>query len=430
MSRGAAGILLGVALLLESCTAAPATAVAPTTTGAPPIVAVSEAPIPSIAPAEPSPSIAPSELSPSPVPTRPPPTRCLSAERHVGPLELVAYCPGGAELVVEPSIDLADVAVLFAQVEADLAAVQREFAWTLRGRPRIDVFATTRGYSTGLRFGFGYSQITADWVADSSVAFFEPDLRLIAVNWEAVRDRRPVAAMRHELTHFVTLEACAPRCDLVPAWLNEGEARLAEAMIPGAEWRMIRVRYEAASMAMTGTLIPLPRLVTQGQWNAYVDWEGYYKYQEAARATELLREDVGGPEPIGRLYARIRRGENVATAYAGLAGRSFDAFLGSLPARIASAVPAGPGVALTSPGPEGRGVSYLLFGFAPGSHVDLRVRSRHVDESQDIEISPQGAYFATLDDRYPPGDYTIAVAGTSSLTLTKRGGHPKVMLFD
>jgi len=129
------------------------------------------------------------------------------------------------------------------------------------------------------------------------VSFFEPSLRLIAVNWEAVRDRRPIAAIRHELTHLLTLDACAPRCDLVPAWLNEGQARLAEALVPGSDWRLVRVRYEAASMAQTGTLIPLNALVSQLAWNALTDWAGYFKYQEAARAVELLREDIGGDAP-------------------------------------------------------------------------------------------------------------------------------------
>src|SRR2546423_15017608 len=114
---------------------------------------------------------------------------------------------------------------------------------------------------------FGYSPATAAFVADNSVSFFEPSLPAIAVNWQAVGDRRPVAAIRHELTHRLTLEACAPRCDLVPAWFNEGEARLAEAQVPGADWRMLRLRYEAASMAATNTLIPLHRPRSPQAWN-------------------------------------------------------------------------------------------------------------------------------------------------------------------
>ena len=355
---------------------------------------------------------------------------CPAAERRVGPVEVVALCVDGAELLVERVIDDADKDALALQVRDDLVAVQREFGWTLRGRPQIGVFATSTSYAWGLRSMFGYSQATADWVADNSVAFFEPAVRGITVNWQAVRERRPIAAIRHELTHVVTLEACEPRCDLVPAWLNEGQARLAEATIPGADWRMFRVRYEAASMAATASLKPLARLVTQAQWNGLVDWDGYYKYQQAARATELLREDVGGDAPMARLYARIRRGDDVAAAYAALSGRSFDAFARTLSARMLAAAPPGPAIALIAPGPEGKGVSYLLYGFAPESHAALRVVSRRVNELLDIAVSPQGAHFATIDDTYPPGDYMLSIEGVATVTLTKRGGHPKVMAFD
>jgi hypothetical protein len=103
----------------------------------------------------------------------------------------------------------------------------------------------------------------------------------------------------------------------VPAWLNEGQARLAEALVPGGEWRLLRVRYEAASMAVTGTVLPLNTLVSQLSWNTLTDWAGYFKYQEAARAVELLREDIGGTAPIARVYEHLRRGQNLAQAYVG-----------------------------------------------------------------------------------------------------------------
>src|SRR5205823_10033519 len=222
-------------------------------------------------------------------------------------------------------------------------------------------------YTTGLVQVFGYSGATAAFVADNSVSFFEPALRTILVDWEAVRERRPIAAIRHELTHYVTLEACAPRCDLVPAWLNEGQARLAEATIPGGEWRLVRVRYEAASMAATGTLIPLNTLVSQLSWNALTDWAGYFKYQESARAVELLREDVGGNAPIARIYERLRRGQNLAQTYAALTDRSFDDFVAGLPDRMRAAVPAGQGMIAVAP------ASYLIYGFPPASTITSTV---------------------------------------------------------
>jgi hypothetical protein len=342
---------------------------------------------------------------------------------------MAALCVPGANVSVEASLGgPGDLRVLFDQVVDDLAAVQNEFAWTLRGQPTIDVFATTASYTMGLVHEFGYSGATATLVAENSVAFFEPDLRTILVNWEAVRERRPIAAIRHELIHFVTLEACAPRCDLVPAWLNEGQARLAEATIPGGDWRLSRVRYEAASMVATNTFMPLSTLVSQRQWNAITSWGGYYKYQEAARATELLREDIGGTQPMARLYDRLRRGEDVASAYATLTGRTFDSFVGGLASRFVAGVPNGPAIVVT-PGPQGdHGLGYLLYGFGPEQKVTVRVVGQRSEEAEEITVSPQGALFTEIADRYPPGIYVIAVTTgdtvVASARFEKHGGRP------
>ena len=364
---------------------------------------------------------APPEISFEPTPTTAPIAlpRCTAAVAGV-----FALCLKGARVDIDEAIGETDAAAIVAQIGDDLASVQAEFEWTLRGTARIDVYATNERYADGLMEVFGYSRTTADYLVENSVAFFEPALARIAVSWEAVRGRRPIAAIRHELTHLVTLEACAPRCDLVPAWLNEGEARLAEALIPGADWRLMRIRNEAASMVSTGTIMPLATLWTQAQWNAIGDWAGYYKYQEAARATELLRADIGD-RAIARIYARLRAGDDLARAYAALTGRSFNAYLATLSDRLAAGIPAGPAIALATPGAEGRGTSYLLYGFAGEAKVTLRIRAKHIDETQEVSVSPQGAYFATLDDSYPPGAYTITAASgeaVAAVTLTKRGG--------
>jgi hypothetical protein len=417
----AALVALAAALALQGC--------------APTIASPSLSPSPSASPAvvvsatEPTPSLAPATVPPSPEPTATPFVRCPSPEKIVADIALAPICVPGANVFAESSIGGPDLKALYDQVVDDVASVQREFDWTLRRRPTIDVFATAESYRTGLVQEFGYTGATAAFVAENSVAFFEPDLRMILVNWEAVRERRPIAAIRHELTHYVTLEACAPRCDLVPAWLNEGQARLAEALIPDGEWRLIRVRYEAASMVATNTLMPLSRLASQGQWNAITSWAGYYKYQEAARATELLKEDIGGAQPLARLYDRLRSGDDISRAYARLTGRAFDSFVAGLASRIADAVPAGPAVITTSGPQADHGIGYLLYGFAPEEKLTLRITGRRSDETEEITVSPQGAYFSEIPGRYPSGTYMItATSGSTraSARVDKRGGRPFV----
>jgi hypothetical protein len=406
----AALVALATALVLQGCT--------------PPIAPSAPSPTMAVATAEAAASMAPPTPQPPPTPT--PFRPCPAPQGFVADISVVPLCVSGASVLVENGIGYADLHLLHDQVVADLSAVQHEFAWSLRRPPTIYVFSTATSYLTGLTHVFGYTGATAAFVAENSVAFFEPDLRTILVNWAAVRERRPVAAIRHELTHVVALEACAPRCDLVPAWLNEGQARLAEATIPGGEWRLVRVRYETASMVATNTLMPLSRLVTQGQWNSITSWEGYYKYQQAARATELLREDIGGPQPIARLYERLRRGEDVARGYASLTGHSFDGFVSGLRSRFAAAVPTGPAIVTTAAPQADHGRGYLLYGFAPEQKVSLRVVGRRTDETEEIAVSPQGAHFSEVTDRYPAGTYTLTAmvgdAVVASLRFDKRGG--------
>jgi hypothetical protein len=336
-----------------------------------------------------------------------------------------ALVPGAADLRVDAGISRADQAIVAATIAEDIPAVEREFARTFPARPVIYVFATVESYADGFAAIFGYPRATATFVAENSVSFFEPSLGLIAVNWDAVGGRRPVAAIRHELTHLLTLDACSPRCDLVPAWLNEGQARLAEALVPGGDWRLQRVRYEAASMAGTRTLIPLNSLVSQFAWNALTEWAGYFKYQEAARAVELLREDIGGSAPIARLYERLRSGQNVAQAYAALTGRSFDEFVDGLSGRMSAAVPSGKGLISVAP------ASYLVYGFPPASTITITVSGPRGSESSPLVVSPFGSNFDTIPATRVRGGYTVSAqteSGVFTVKLRKEGaGDPTDM---
>ena len=140
---------------------------------------------------------------------------------------------GTAELRIDAALSRDDDEIVAATVASDIPSVEREFERSFVAPPVIYVFGSNESYAEGFVRIFGYPRATATFVAENSVSFFEPSLRLIAVNWEAIRARRPVAAIRHELTHLMTLDACTPRCDLVPAWLNEGQARLAGAVLLG-----------------------------------------------------------------------------------------------------------------------------------------------------------------------------------------------------
>ena len=398
---------IAVALTLAALTACAAPPPAARTTPAPDIATAAPT---AIATDAASPTVAP-----TPVPTP------AQRDRDVRTTAGIAFSfdPGPVDLRVETAIAPADEAVIERTVASDVAFVQQEFARSFTARPPVYVFATNETYALGLVRIFGYGAATATFVADNSVSYFEPSLGTILVNWQAVGDRRPVSAIRHELTHRMTLDACAPRCDLVPAWFNEGEARLAEALVPGADWRMVRVRYEAASMAATNTLIPLNTLVSQLAWNAVTDWAGYYKYQEAARAAELLRADVGGPAPIASVYERLRRGENLAQAYAALTGRSFDDFIATLGTRMREGIATAPGVVTAQPATDGAGASFLLWGFPPASTVTLTISGPRMSESSAVQVSPFGAVFDGIPATRAQGGYTLSVQHPGGVITAK-----------
>jgi hypothetical protein len=357
---------------------------------------------------EPSPTPTPTP-TPTPIPT-PEPSPLVTRELAGFDFALV---PGPGDLRIETGLPRGDYDLVAATVAADIPAVEREFERTFATRPVVYVFGSIASYTDGFVRVFGYSPSTAAFVAENSVSFFEPSLRIIAVNWEAIRGRSPVAAIRHELTHLLTLDACSPRCDLVPAWLNEGQARLAEALVPGGEWRLLRVRYEAASMALTGSLIPLSSLVSQLAWNALTDWAGYFKYQESARAVELLREDVSGSAPIARIYERLRRGQNLAQAYAALTDRSFDDFVVTLSDRMRAAVPARQGLIVVQP------TSFLVYGFPPASTITVTVSGPRGSESSPVVISPFGSNIDAIPPTRSPGGYTISVQSESGVFTVK-----------
>ena len=86
------------------------------------------------------------------------------------------------------------------------------------------------------------------------------------------------------------------------------------------------------------------------------------------------------------------------------------------------------------PGADGTGASFLLYGFPSASTVRLTIKARYANETSEIGVSPQGAYFGSIDASYPPGTYTITAASGSSVaavTVIKRGGRAvRAALFD
>jgi hypothetical protein len=132
-----------------------------------------------------------------------------------------------------------------------------------------------------------------------------------------------------------------------------------------------------------------------------------------AGSVELLREDVGGTAPIARVYERLRRGQNLAQAYAALTGRSFDDFVAGLPDRMRAAVPTGQGLIAVAP------TSYLVYGFPPASTITITVSGPHGSESSPMVISPFGSNFDGIAETRLRGGYTISAQTESGVFTVK-----------
>src|SRR5207249_1158352 len=75
-----------------------------------------------------------------------------------------------------------------------------------------------------------------------------------------------LSAPRHELTHMMESQTAGGA--FIPAWFNEGSARLEELTLPETRYLAMVSAYGAASMAATGTLFSLADLRSQAAWNA------------------------------------------------------------------------------------------------------------------------------------------------------------------
>ena len=81
--------------------------------------------------------------------------------------------------------------------------------------------------------------------------------------------------------------------ELVPAWLNEGSARLEEFTIPGAQWWRAVNQHRAVSMAINGRQLSTDELTSQGAWNTREGGLSQYQYAEASQIVQLLRNEMG-----------------------------------------------------------------------------------------------------------------------------------------
>jgi hypothetical protein len=335
--------------------------------------------------------------------------------RSVREITFNVWCTDSADVYVEARVSGADAAAAAALAEADTAAVQKDLARSFRTRALIYVFADTTSYVSSVRRIFGER---TGATATATDAFFAPWVDAIAVDWREVSRDVPITGLRHELTHRLVWQITGSRTSSseldspqkpsapdVPAWLDEGLARVEESTLAGAGWIAVQDRAFAAAASDSWDL-SLGDLADLRNWNERTGSDGYYQYLIAAQAVRLLQADVG-QSGIVAMLERIRDGASFRDAYRAVAGSSFDVFVAALGNRMRDAVDPYPGIAAT---PRGRQSLVMLYGFTPESLVTFRVTGPSALTSVE-RMDEYGNGMLVLGSGYPAGTYNVGIVG-------------------
>jgi hypothetical protein len=353
----------------------------------------------------------------------------------VGGLSFLVRTTGAADVYAETSITRFDAAAINVQVNADVLRVQQTYARSFAGRPQVYVLATDASYRTAQTAILGIDPIFVS--APSSPSEFESAgvyyQSKVAIDWARSNDAKPFTVARHELTHMI-IDQTVGGDSLVPAWLNEGSARLEEFTIAGAEWWQVVNRSRAMSMAVNSRLFTTQELTSQRAWNAREGLAATYQYAEAQQIVQLLRDEVG-ISGIVEILRRLGAGETFEEAYQALPRRGTSDFSASVAARIRAQAtspvlpprpyPTPPGIdfaADSAAGPGAEGPTFVLWGFAPSSSVTLSIRGAatgFTNGSRSQVVDEYGTYWNRLGTSWPADTYTFTVTTNTGLTIVK-----------
>lgn len=348
----------------------------------------------------------------------------------VGGITFRVTATATSDAYVEASISESDGQTITASVDADVAKVQTEFSRAFAARPRIYVFGSAASATLGNRTIFGMSATEAARFANVN-GFYDTDTaNTVAVNWHNVRDSRPITTTRHELTHVMIQQIAGPEAWL-PAWFNEGNARLVDNTVPGARWLADTNRYTAASAAaqVPSRLLPLSDLSDQEVWNARTAPALHFQYYEASRAAQFVRDDVGIAGTI-RILDLMRQGPSGRSTYLAtfeaafqtVTGRSLSSFASAFPERLRTSVPVYPGIAVTTETPDGPGLHFVAYGFSPGAAITFSLAG----PSKGTYTATADAYgvlrrYFTTAFNWIPGSYVVTVTESALKTATVTG---------
>ncbi len=330
----------------------------------------------------------------------------VSAPRTVtlGGLSFSAFAAEPVDVYTQTTVGIADTQTVVTQADADVARIQTDYARSFAERPAVYVLGSTRDFVTATQTIGGFTSPPPTWASGVCVCR-EPNPSWVFVDWSLEASRAQPTTVRHELTHAMEREAAGPSTTL-PAWFNEGNARVEEFTVAGTRWMAALERYRAASMAARGSLFTLDELTSQVAWSRRSSLDATYQYAVSAQAVLLLRSDIGLPaEQL--LFTLMRQGQTFDAAYQLVAGRPLAAFADAFPARVLALAPRYPGVATAPDSPGGPGLTFVVYGLPPGAVFVYEISGPSSSLGRLAATDGEGVFYTYLDERWPAGSYTL-----------------------
>ncbi|APR85694.1 Hypothetical protein A7982_11043 [Minicystis rosea] len=320
-----------------------------------------------------------------------------------------------------PEISAVDRTALIAAGAADVRHVERRFARRFATPPEVHVLPSEASLAQKLTELYEVEPARAVDLAHRYSGYTSDNPRshtsVVVLDWARIGVERPIHRLRHEITH-VMVHQIVPQTVPVPAWFNEGLAELEAHSVPGLTWPQLQSRHFAASMAATGTLMPLDRVSSYEQTLAILG-------EQLANGTEsvrLLEADVTRPRVLG-ILEELARGKRFEQAFSTATGLSFARFAASVEPRLRALAPSYPGIAATPDDPSGPGLTYVLYGFRPRSRVTVRIKGAGLTGVNSYVVSEHGYLSQYLMAGWPAGRYDIEATGegeSARVTAIKR----------
>ncbi len=343
--------------------------------------------------------------------------RLADGRRRIAWVTFSAHATALADLYVEEGISAGDVQAIATTIDADVVDVQRTYGRRFGARPVVFVLSDTAAYTSGIRSALGTETPAPATLEATGVALTGG----VVVNWEKVAREQPVTTFRHELTHLMIRQIAKPtKANPVPAWINEGSARIEEFTIPGTGWAQLWHRYAAASMVAAGRHFAVAALRSQDDWGARTGAAATGAMYEAAGVVRLLRDDVGIAGVI-QILDLMGQGQTFDAAFLAVAGTTAEAFANSAPSRVEALSARYPYVATLPGHPGPADLGYILYGFAPNSVVDFDIVGRTTGVKNTTghgTVDEFGLLGSHLGTEWPPDTYSITVSGPTPAGTT------------